>query len=280
MRISALFFPYIPALPVARLRGNGNPASLLHLRYLLIFLFVFPLFAFHAEKLFAADFTISPVRVFIASGKKTDIVTIKNNSDDNLTVQMSAFLWEQDAEAKDVLTPTEEVILFPKIVIIKGKEERILRLGVKYPATDAEKTYRIFIEEVPEPQEKQPEGAYLRTLMKIGVPVFVSPAKVKAEAIIDAKSLKNGVLSFSIKNSGNVHELVKTAHVEGFDAKDNEVFKKDLAGWYVHRGKAKPFSTEIPKDVCASVKMIKIKIDTDRTAISDRMDVSPDMCSP
>ena len=108
----------------------------------------------------------------------------------------------------------------------------------------------------------------------------MSPAKVKAEAIIDAKSLKNGVLSFSVKNSGNVHELLKTAHVEAFDAKGNPVFKKDLAGWYVHRGKSKPFSTEIPKDVCASVKTLKIKIDTDRTAISGLMDVSPGMCSP
>ena len=266
MRIFASSFPYIP---------RKSPFL-----YLTIFLFVFSLFAFYAESLFAADFTISPVRVFIASGKKADVVTIKNNSDENLTVQISSFLWEQDAEAKDVLTPTEEVVLFPRIFTVKGREERILRLGIKYPATDVEKTYRIFIEEVPEPQEKQPEGAYLRTLMKVGVPVFVSPAKVKAEAIVDAKSLKNGILSFSIKNNGNVHELVKTARVEGFDAKDNAVFTKDLAGWYVHRGKAKPFSTEIPKDVCASVKTIKIKIDTDRTAISDRMDVIPDMCAP
>lgn len=252
-------------------------------RYLAILSFVFSFFTlsfFRAENASAADFTISPVRVFIAPGKKAEVVTIKNNSDDNLTVQMSSFLWEQDAEVRDVLTPTEEVILFPRIFTVKGKEERILRVGVKFPATDAEKTYRIFIEEVPEPQEKQPEGAYLRTLMKIGVPVFVSPAKVKTEAIIDAKSLKNGVLSFSVKNNGNVHELLKTAHVEAFDAKGNPVFNKDLAGWYVHRGKAKPFSTEIPKDVCASVKTLKIKIDTDRTAISGRMDVSPDMCSP
>ena len=266
MRISAFFFSYI----------RRNTA----LRYLVILSFVFSLFALCADNLSAADFTVSPVRVFIAPGKKAEIVTIKNNSDENLTVQMSSFLWEQDAEAKDVLTPTEEVIFFPRIFTVKGKEERILRLGVKFPATDVEKTYRIFIHEVPEPQEKQPEGAYLRTLMRVSVPVFVAPAKVKAEAIIDAESLKNGVLSFSVKNSGNVHELLKTAHVEGLDAKGNPVFKKDLAGWYVHRGKSKPFSTEIPKDVCASVKTLKIKIDTDRTAISDRMDVSPDMCSP
>src|SRR3990172_5373499 len=174
------------------------------LRNLAILSFIFSFFAisfFHAENASAADFTVSPVRVFIAPGKKAEVVTIKNNSDSNLTVQMSSFLWEQDAEAKDLLTPTEEVIFFPRIFTVKGKEERILRVGVKFPATDVEKTYRIFIHEVPEPQEKQPEGAYLRTLMKVGVPIFVSPLKVKAEAIVDAKSLKNGILSFSIKNN-------------------------------------------------------------------------------
>ena len=102
MRISA--FSLIPSLPVARepsllKKGRTIVSRNAALRYLVILLFVFSLFALCAENLSAADFTISPVRVFIAPGKKAEVVTIKNNSDENLTVQMSSFLWEQDAEA-------------------------------------------------------------------------------------------------------------------------------------------------------------------------------------
>ncbi len=226
----------------------------------------------------SADFTISPVRVFFVPGKKAEVVTIKNNSDEKLTIQLSSFLWEQDESASDKLTPTDELVLFPKIVSIEKKEERIIRIGIKTLSGKNEKTYRIFVEEVPEPKEKQPEGATLRTLMKIGVPVFISPLKTEFSGKVAKGSLKNGVLSFSIKNEGNVHFIVHFANLVGMDEKGGEVFKKELAGWYVHQGKEKPFSTEIPKDTCLKIKTIKINVDTDRMAINDSLAVTPEMC--
>mgnify|MGYP001057474335 CR=1 FL=1 len=37
---------------------------------------------------------------------------------------MRAFLWEQDADGKDLLTETNDLIFFPKIIIFEKPEER------------------------------------------------------------------------------------------------------------------------------------------------------------
>src|SRR3990170_1919292 len=56
----------------------------------------------------SADFTVNPVRVFFQPGKTTGTVTVKNDSEETLTLQLSVFSWDQDLEGNDIYAPTEE----------------------------------------------------------------------------------------------------------------------------------------------------------------------------
>jgi fimbrial chaperone protein len=130
-----------------------------------IYKFITPLFttcsiffAFLPQETLSADFTIAPVRIFFDPRTTTSILTITNKSDEALTLQLKAFTWQQDEEGKDVYSPTEDIIFFPKIFKIGKDEEKLVRLGTKIPHGNYEKTYRLFLEEVPEPQQ-QAKGA-------------------------------------------------------------------------------------------------------------------------
>ena len=145
-----------------------------------------------------ADFAVSPIRLFFDAKHKTNVLTIKNNSEQKLSLQIRVFSWSQDEEAKDLFFPTEDIILFPRILKIAKDEERIIRVGVKVPPTEVEKTYRIYLEEIPEPQTLPLEETTLRTVMKVGVPLFITPVKTEVKADVEDIGISGGELTLTI----------------------------------------------------------------------------------
>ena len=244
--------------------------------FILALIFLFP------QNVLSADFTVSPVRLFFPAGKKAETLTIKNHSTRKLTVQFSTFAWAQDETATDNVSPTSDIILFPKIAIIEGGEERVIRVGSKVPPVATEKTYRIYVEEVPEPMETPLEGAAVRTRMKIGVPLFISPRKEETGAKIEAIAIKSAKVSFVVRNTGNTHFIIKGAVAEGIGKQGESTFKKELSGWYVLNGKRKPFSLDMVKEECLKTRAIKIRIDTDKLSVpvEENVNVAEDMCAP
>src|SRR5512141_2213007 len=101
----------------------------------------------------AGEWRVTPIRLDLGREAKTGVLTVANDGDDKLQVQMNAMEWTQDANGKDVYTETKDIIVFPKIMILNGKEEKILRAGIKMPAATKEKTYRLFIQEIPGPRK-------------------------------------------------------------------------------------------------------------------------------
>ncbi len=100
----------------------------------------------------AGDWRVSPIRLDLGRDAKSGAVTVANDSDDRLQVQMKAYEWTQDAEGKDRYEETGEILFFPRMMILERKEEKILRAGIRVPAVAKEKTYRLFIEEIPGPR--------------------------------------------------------------------------------------------------------------------------------
>ncbi len=237
-------------------------------------------FIFFLEEGIPADFTVNPVRIFFEPGQKTDIITVKNLSDEKFSLQLSVFSWGQDAEGENLYTATNELIFFPKIFTVEKDEERLIRIGTRVPPGEKEKTYRIFLEEIPQPQAAPPAGTGVRTLMRLGVPVFIAPVKTGVAAAVEGIELKKGRLSLSVKNTGNVHFIVRAVKVEGLDAQGATAFQMEIAGWYVLEGREKTFSMEIPKENCQNINSLNIDVITDRLSMNKRHDVSKEMCSP
>lgn len=224
------------------------------------------------------EWRVTPIRLDLGRDAKTGVITVSNDADAKLQVQMKAMQWSQDVEGKDVYTESSDLIFFPKIMIFEKKEEKILRAGIKIPAAAKEKTYRLFIEEIPEPRKG--EGANIAIAIKFGVPIFVKPLKEEPKGEIEKPGISKGAVGMIVKNSGNVHFRIESITVKGKDLKGDEKFSKELSGWYLLSGVSRSYTTTIPQDVCAAVAKVSIEVKTDKFTLNGNLDADKTMCLP
>lgn len=226
----------------------------------------------------AGDWRVSPIRLDLGRDAKSGAVTVTNDSDDRLQVQMKAFEWTQDAEGKDRYDETGEILFFPRLMILERKEERILRAGIRVPAAAKEKTYRLFIEEIPGPRKA--EGVNVAVAIRFGVPIFVKPLKEEVRGEVGVLTMSAGVLLVPVKNTGNVHFVVQSVLVRGRNGAGEEIFSRELSGWYLLAGASRGYTTTVPAEACFNAAVIEAEVKTDKLPLRGRMGVDRSMCGP
>lgn len=226
----------------------------------------------------AGEWRVMPIRLEFDQGAKSGAITVVNDGNEKINFQLKAFEWTQDSEGKDVYTETSEIVYMPKIMALDGKDERVIRAGIKFPAVAREKTYRLFIEEIPQPRKEQ--GTNVAIAIKFGVPIFVKPLKEEVKGEIVKAGLAKGTLTAIISNSGTVHFNIGSLIIRGKDATGAEVFSKQLKGWYLLSGSQRQYSTPIASDECTRSARLEIEVVTDKTSIKKILDVDKAGCQP
>ncbi len=255
--------------PVKRHQGISNTAF----RNLVSFAFSF-LFGGLA---LGGEFRVTPIRLDFDQTTKSGVITVYNEGE-KLQLQMRAFEWTQDSEGKDQYTETRDIIFFPKLMSLKGNEEGVLRAGIKMPPATQEKTYRLFLEEIPEPQKA--EGAKIQLAVRFGVPIFVKPTRENVSGEISSLKLAGGKLDLAVRNSGNVHFQIESFDVKGKARDGKEVFSKQISGWYLLSGISRLYTVAISPDDCRRLATIEVQGKTDRLPLSRKLDVDGAICGP
>jgi hypothetical protein len=62
--------------------------------------------------------------------------------------------------------------------------------------------------------------------------------------------------------------------------KGEEVFTKELSGWYLLSGVSKLYTTSIPQEVCKGLSKLDVEVKTDRFNLNGKLDVDQAMCNP
>jgi len=251
---------------------GGGPARFARLPFasLLLFLLLLPVPAR------AGDWRVSPIRLDLGRDAKSGVVTIINESDDRLQVQMTAMEWTQDADGKDQYAESGDILFFPRLMIFDKKEEKILRAGIRVPATVMEKAYRLFIEEIPGPRKA--EGANIAVAIRFGVPIFVHPLKEEPRGEVGPVTMSEGTLRVPVKNSGNVHFVIQSILVKGMNRKGEEIFSRELSGWYLLAGASRVYSTDVPPEACGNLAGMEIEVKTDKIPLHGQMVADRSMC--
>ncbi len=224
------------------------------------------------------DWSVSPISLDLGRDAKSGVITVANDAQEKLNVQIQAMEWSQDAEGKDLYTDTQDIIFFPKIMTLDKKEDRIIRVGMRTPAIAREKTYRLFIEEIPETGKAA--GANVAIAVKFGVPVFVKPLKEEIKGEISAISLAKGVLTAAVRNTGTIHFRITSITATGRNGRGEQTFATELAGWYLLSGVSRSYSATIARDACMNTATIHVEIKTDKITLPGNLDVDKAMCSP
>ena len=181
--------------------------------------------------------------------------TVENTSSEKLTVQVQVMRWTQNAQGRDVYEPTKDIIFFPQISAIEKGKSQIIRVGFENAAPPAvEMSYRLFVRELP---VGEPGETVLKIALRLAVPIFVAPAESRQKVSLEGVSIDDGAIQVRIRNSGSVHAMIPRIGISGLDAGGNEVFSRDVPGWYVLPGILKPFPVALTAGECGKIAALR-----------------------
>jgi fimbrial chaperone protein len=201
----------------------------------------------------AGSFKAVPVKLYLDARSRTEVLKITNEGNEKVTVQLNAKEWTQDEQGQDVYEDTKDIVFFPMIADIEKGEERIIRVGYQgQKQMQEEKTYRLFVEELP---VSKPGEMALKFALKLGIPIFIQPLKETVAWSINGVDLSKGRLTVKVKNSGNTHFVVNTIKAVGLDGSGKEVFSRYINGWYTLAGVSKPFGMTVSYEECMNSRV-------------------------
>lgn len=212
-----------------------------HYRLALLSLLVASLLS--ANLLEAASFSISPIRVNLSAAQLSESVTISNPQDGAIVVQVSAVKWSQ-ADGKDIYEPTRDILVSPPVATIRPGESQIVRVAVRaLPKGDNEAAYRIFIQDVPSPENAESKQQKINVSLRLSVPVFVSKvALLPARLEWKISKTDQGALRVEASNPSTAHVQVASYEIKTDGGKS---FKHESMG-YVLPGQMRPWEIGIP----------------------------------
>lgn len=223
-----------------------------------------------------ASWRVVPIRVDLSARSKTGSFKVINEGDTTLRFQLNASLWEQDGDAKDQYAATGDLVFFPRILTVPPGEERMVRTGYKVPAADREKTYRLFIEQIPE--KTSTSAAQVSILIRFGVPIFSAPLQPKAAAEIRDIAAAAGNIDFTLDNTGNVNVQIHTLAVKALDKAGQELYTESVKGWYLLSGKQRRHTIPLRNQDCRRTAQAEILIKTDKLDFSRLIELDPERC--
>jgi len=216
---------------------------------------------FSVQPALAGGFSVQPLRIFLNPGKSTEVIQVRNDGDAPLSLQLRAYSWSQDEKGRDLYEPTDELIFFPKIMTLAEGEKRLVRVGVRGMPPEGEHPYRIYLEELPDPSATPTSG--LRTLLRVGVPVFRAPADTEHTGEVIDLELAQCRARFRVANRGNAHLMLKKVAVRAIGPQGNELDTGELKGWYVLAGNERPYTYMLPDEICGETQRLEVQIESD-----------------
>lgn len=166
----------------------------------------------------AGSFQVGPVSATLTTDHMVTALTVRNTGNDAATIQLQAMAWSQ-AQGKDVFAPADDILATPPIFTVPAGASQVIRVGSRRaPDAERERTYRLFLREVP--PAPQPGFQGLRMVLEISLPVFVQPAvAVAPELHWEATRVDAGHVRVQATNTGTAHARLSHFALAGGDGK-------------------------------------------------------------
>jgi fimbrial chaperone protein len=201
----------------------------------------------------ASSISVAPIRVELSSGKRTAVLTVRNQDDSPVVVQARPAAWSQP-QGEDQLDDTHDLVVTPPIFTIPGKGQQVVRIALlREPDAARELDYRLVLSEVP--SSTAPETTGLRVALRITLPVFIAAqAHTGADVAWSHKWRSDGTLEIAAQNRGTAHLQILDFDVQGTKAATADKVHADtphylLPGtvfhWELHPGAAVPHDAQL-----------------------------------
>lgn len=191
----------------------------------------------------AATLQISPVTIEMAPGVKGAAMTLSNAGEHPLYGQLRVFRWDQ-RDGEDRLSPTQTLVASPPMLQIAPGNQQVVRLVRTADDAAKESSYRILIDEIPDPRTQPRSGIVIR--MRYSVPVFLDnglTARDRPE-LSWALVCEGRRWRLRVDNSGAFHARLNTVWVTGENGQRLDI-ESGLLG-YVLPGRHRLWDLDLP----------------------------------
>ncbi len=229
---------------------------------------------------YASDFTVSPIHLYLSRKNSSALLTVHNSGTEEIRLQVSVFDWSEGSDGKSNLKPTQDIIFFPALLVLGSGQERRIRLGSSTPVTNVEKTYRIFVEEMPPPKKpkKDKTEVNIRVLTRMAIPIFLTPESSQALPKLENTSVTKKKFVFQLKNGGNAHFLAQKVVVRALSDPHRVLFEKELPAWYVLAGGQRNYEVDVPPSNCAQIRSFAIYVQTETGGVDQKFETPQGAC--
>ena len=222
----------------------------------------------------AGSFGVAPTRIDLGSGARSSLVEVSNDDTRKLSFQVRLSAWTQDAAGKDEYRESQDLIFFPPLFTVNPGDKRVIRVGLKGgEAPAAERAYRLYIEEIPEPATAA-AGPEVKVVLRFGVPVFVAPAAPRKRFEVESVEAQPGKVLLRVRNEGNQGAKFETVKVMRGGAAIAEA-----TGWYILPGAARTFEVPVDAGRCASGDALEVVAQAEGLAVKRALAANTALCA-
>lgn len=221
---------------------------------------------------------VQPVRLDLTRTAPNALLTVKNGSGAPARYQLRAYTWDESPQGEMKLTEAKELSVFPALLQLAPGESRKVRVGTTAAPGPAERTWRVFAEELPEAVE-QPKGASVKILTRVGIPVFLEPLAAESRPVLELAA-PGGKLEVRLRNAGTAHFRPSAVNLLLTGPKGERVHEEKLAAWYVLAGGERIYAVGVPPAVCSKVSRAEVIALVDGKQLVGVLDLPSGACGP
>jgi len=206
-----------------------------------------------------AGFMVNPVRVDLKPGQKTAIVTISNNGTLPVRFLVKTVKWTLKPNGEMTLVDDDTLVAFPPSLRVVSGANRTIRVGTDLGPAETERTWRLVLEQLPEPDAPKTQGQ-IDVTTRMSLPVFLAPLAPKREVRIEPFKPANPEFDISVSNIGNMHVLLGPLVFRGMNESGQVNVQARADGWYILPGGIRTMKLSAEKSWCVGSRNFELEL--------------------
>lgn len=149
----------------------------------------------------AGKVRLSPLSVELTPDQRAAAITLQNEADTPVSLQVRVVAWHQDVNAGVLLDPTTDIALSPAMVTLPPGATQLVRVVSRTSESRLERHYRVLIDELPDASEVSHD--LVRVLTRYSLPVFLEPRLAGLPKLaVQLRACDDGRQRLVISNTG------------------------------------------------------------------------------
>ncbi len=213
---------------------------------------------------YAAQLRVEPVLLELNAPAAAGSLTLRNDEDTDVVVQTRVMRWSQ-ADGKEILEPTTDVVASPPSVNLAPHADYVVRVvRVSKQPVRGEESYRVIVDQLP--NLRRPQARAINLLIRHSIPVFFRDPQLRASSVSWSLASDGDKLVVVANNSGD--ERLRVASLRLRDAAGATIsFGSGLVGYSLGQSSMRWVAPSHPRGFGASGS-VSITAETDKGPIN------------